>query len=379
MDPMAGTMAAAGAVDLQRGGPGAGGGSWKNVMAGGSDDEAKANAHIMGDGAARGGGQGYIEENYDPADDGERGEVPDDVWASDEFQDRLWNWTRQAAGPAVTTNTDRNTQFVRPTKGFAMKTSDRAGGKVFINLCSSPQIPQPPKITAEMLAESECRVRIPLSMGEPREDTDKEGKECTVYDAIMHTDVVERSKTEKDMKDFVVELCLQWIEQKHDLQFRRPVKFPKGMLAKGEPDIQTIRRNTNHMVAEVGEDAYAPQAEPVRPVEEPDFSIAVEDGRVVLIVAMPRIESAAGLSLEHSSRRLFLKADGHYALTVMLPESVEKEGADSEFNKTDKTLTIWLTRQKPEEEEDEEDGAGEEEPAVAVRQPKSNNLVMELD
>ena len=342
---------------------------------GGGGDEQQAREHIRGDGAARGGGEGFVEQNYDPADDGGGGEVPDDVWASDEFQDRLWNWTRQASGPAVTTNTERNTQFVRPRKGFAMKTSDRAGGKVFVNLCASPMIPEPPKITAEMLAEETCRVRIPLSMGEPREDTDKEGKECTVYDAIMHTDVVERAKTEKDMKEFVVELCLQWIEQKHDLQFRRPVKFPKGMLAKGEPDIQTIRRNTNHMVAEVGDDACVPQEEPRRPVEEPDFSIDVEEGRVVLIVAMPRIESAAGVSLEHSSRRLFLKAEGDYALTVMLPESVEKEGADSEFNKADKTLTIWLTRQKPEEDEDE----GPEEPAVPVRQPKSNNLVMELD
>ena len=51
-----------------------------------------------------------------------------------------------------------------------------------------------------------------LSMGAPREDADKEGKECTVYDAIMHSEVVERAKTEKAMKEIVVELCLQWNE-----------------------------------------------------------------------------------------------------------------------------------------------------------------------
>ena len=69
--------------------------------------------------------------------------------------------------------------------------------------------------------------------------------------------------------------------------------------------------------------------------------------------------------------------EGHYSLTVMLPESVEKEGADSEFNKTDKTLTVWLARAKP--EEDEEDAAGgPEEATLAARQP-TNNLVMELD
>ena len=188
--------------------------------------------------------------------------------------------------------------------------------------------------------------------------------------------MVERAKTEKEMKDFVVELCLQWVEQKFELVLRRPATFPKGMLAKGEPDIQTIRRNTNHMVAEVGKNAYEPQKS--EPVEEPEFSIWLEESMVVVIVAMPRVDSAACISLEHSSRRLFLKAEGHYALTVMLPQTVEKDGADSEFNKTDKTLTVWLVRAKPEEDEDEELLPGPEEAARAARQP-ANALVMELD
>jgi hypothetical protein len=371
---MDGLMAAASAVDLQN--QSGAGGTFENMLSGGpSGDEAQARAAIMGDGAARS-GEGFMPGFSDPADDGGGGEVPDDVWCSDEFQDKLWNWTRQAAGPSMTTETERKSQFVRPAKGFALKTVDRAGGKVFINVCASPQIPKPPPITAEMLQEEQTRVRIPLSMGEAREDTDKEGKACTVYDAIMHTEVVERAKTEKEMKDFVVELCLQWVEQKFELALRRPAKFPKGLLAKGEPDIQTIRRNTNHMVAEVGKGAYASQAP--EPVEEPEFSVGLEESRVVVIVAMPRIDSAACVSLEHSSRRLFLKAEGHYALTVMLPESVEKDGADSEFNKTDKTLTVWLVRAKPEEDEDDEGLPGPEEAAAATRQP-TNALVMELD
>jgi hypothetical protein len=127
------------------------------------------------------------------------------------------------------------------------KTTDRAGSKIFINVCSSPQVPKPPEITPEMLQEEAPRVRIPLSMGEPREDSDKTGKPCTVYDAIMHPDPVDRAKTEKDMKQFIVELCLQWIEQKHSLVLSRRVKFPKGLSAKGEPEIQTIRRNTNQV------------------------------------------------------------------------------------------------------------------------------------
>ena len=35
------------------------------------------------------------------------------------------------------------------------------------------------------------------------------------------------------------------------LLLNRRIKWPKGMESKGEPDIQTIRRNTNHLVATV--------------------------------------------------------------------------------------------------------------------------------
>eukprot|EP01050_Picozoa_sp_SAG11_P019209 SAG11_NODE_3024_length_2755_cov_0.965361_2_plen_461_part_00 len=38
-----------------------------------------------------------------------------------------------------------------------------------------------------------------------------------------------------ELKDFVVELCMQWIEQKHNLLLNRRVKWPKGMESKGEP------------------------------------------------------------------------------------------------------------------------------------------------
>ena len=388
---MDGLMAAASAVTV----PGAGG-----AGAGMLGDEAQARAAIMGDGAARM-GEGFAPGFSDPSDDPDGGEVPDDVWASDEFQDKMWTWMRQAAGPAMSTETERKIQYVRPAKGFAFKTVDKAGGKVFVNVCASPQVPKPPEITEAMLQEDQCRVRIPLSMGAPREDADKEGKECTVYDAIMHSEVVERAKTEKAMKEFVVELCLQWIEQKHELMLRRPVRFPKGLQAKGEPEIQTIRRNTNHMVAEVGEKAYEPQAP--EPVEEPEYSIEAEDERVVVVVAVPRLDSAEGVSLEHSSRRLFLKADGAYALTVMLPHSVEKTGADCEFNKAEKTLTVWL-RRVMEQELEEETKAPEEQVRsaaashyhrfiivcqcgsdarrrfgqISARRP-SNALVMELD
>ena len=320
------------------------------------------------DGGARR-GEGFKPQYVDPSDDADTS-VPDDVWASDDFQDKLWNFTQESAGPSIraTEARERNFQFVRPKPAFVFKTIDRAGGKVFINVCSSPQVPKPPEITPQMLQGESARIRIPLSMGEPREDQDKEGKPCTTYDAIMHTDPVERAKTEKSMKDFVVELCLQWVEQKFSLELSRTVKFPKGMQAKGEPDIQTIRRNTNQIVEEVGANAY--QTETPQPVEQPEFAVSVTDGKVIVSVALPRLESTAGVELEHSSRRLFLKVPGMYTLTVTLPVVVGQEGADSQFNKADRVLTVWLMASEVEEVQ---------EPTAPTARLPRNALVTELD
>lgn len=45
-----------------------------------------------------------------------------------------------------------------------------------LNVCHAIQVPEPPKITPEMLQNQENPVRLPLSLGEPREDTDAKGK-----------------------------------------------------------------------------------------------------------------------------------------------------------------------------------------------------------
>jgi len=337
--------------------------------------------HGMLDGAAR--APAFTPQYHDPSDDG--GEtVPDEVWATDEFQDKLWNFTREAGGPSIKQPAERNIQFVRPRGAFVFKTTDRAGSKIFINVCSSPQVPKPPEITPEMLQEEAPRVRIPLSMGEPREDSDKTGKPCTVYDAIMHPDPVDRAKTEKDMKQFIVELCLQWIEQKHSLVLSRRVKFPKGLSAKGEPEIQTIRRNTNQMVAEVGKDAYQPQQP--EPIEEPEFAVSLGASQVTISVALPRCSSLAAdgeVELEHSSRRLFLKVEGVYKLTVPLPVAVAKEKADAEFNVDDRVLTVWLPVGGASGDAGGGDSSSSTHTPAAVgsagsRQP-ANSLVVELD
>jgi hypothetical protein len=79
--------------------------------------------------------------------------------------------------------------MIQPDKGFVVKTTAKTVGKVFINMCQH-EVVEPfeskavPKETAEAHGSSERGLRIPLSMGERREENDKKGEACMVIDVI---------------------------------------------------------------------------------------------------------------------------------------------------------------------------------------------------
>ena len=163
--------------------------------------------------------------------------------------------------------TDREEIFPEP--GFVIKTIDDAGRKIFINVCGwgrkhnprsaplgSPAPPLKPsslafnqwqqmtwrafslgpmcghaKIQApgakwadgkmpqevetaltnlEDGGEDTQQLRFPLSVSEGRNELDKTGSACTVYDAVFNDDVVKQAIAYRKLKVFLVDLCLQW-------------------------------------------------------------------------------------------------------------------------------------------------------------------------
>ena len=71
-------------------------------------------------------------------------------------------------------------------------------------------------------------MRIPLSLGPPREDLDKSGDVCTVYDVVFHPDAVEGALKEEEFRSFVMQLTLHQIEQKYkdEVRVRRRLAPP---------------------------------------------------------------------------------------------------------------------------------------------------------
>ena len=58
------------------------------------------------------------------------------------------------------------------------------------------------------------RVRVPLSLGPARNDLDKSGEPCVVYDVVFNTEVMDQALHAKEFKDFLVGLGMGWVMEK---------------------------------------------------------------------------------------------------------------------------------------------------------------------
>ena len=83
-------------------------------------------------------------------------------------------------------------EMVTPEPGFVAKTHSftHQARKTFINLCQSEHVDPPGEIQVPGGDPEECQMRIPLSLGPPREDLDKDGAVCCVYDVVLHPDTI---------------------------------------------------------------------------------------------------------------------------------------------------------------------------------------------
>ena len=174
------------------------------------------------------------------------------------------------SGTAPLPKTDR--EEINPESGFVVKTVNDAGRKVFINVCGHFKIQQPgsdwangkvPKEVDTALAnledpESVQHLRFPLSVSDARNELDKKGTPCTVYDAVFNLDVVKQAMVTRRLKVFLVELVLQWIGQKYSQNLDAQYKLPHRRYVGGDdsnlnpkPIPQWIRVDKKSMIEEI--------------------------------------------------------------------------------------------------------------------------------
>ena len=69
-------------------------------------------------------------------------------------------------------------------------------------------------------------MRIPLSLGPPREDLDKEGEVCCVYDVVFHSETIEAALNDKDFRGFVLQLAAHQVRPPSSASSSAPSSAP---------------------------------------------------------------------------------------------------------------------------------------------------------
>jgi len=111
---------------------------------------------------------------------------------------------------------------IQPEAGFVVKSKNQHGGKVFINM-TKHEIVDPfenkaiPQQDQEKFNTGEQGLRIPLSMGEMREEFDKKGEPAQVFDVIWSPETVDQCMKEPAFRQAVIELAFGYIDQKYNI------------------------------------------------------------------------------------------------------------------------------------------------------------------
>ncbi len=132
-------------------------------------------------------------------------------------------------------------KFVHPEPGYVLKTSD-GKSKAFVNICKNENIGRPSaeKKIGPGGSKGMCW-NLPHSFAPPREDIDKAGVKCTVYDFVIHPDTYRMAETNARFKAMVHDTAFDGIARQFDVKLdRKNVRFPK-INFKGKPVPTVIR------------------------------------------------------------------------------------------------------------------------------------------
>jgi len=259
--------------------------------------------------------------------------------------------------------------FINPKPGYVLKTKDlNDGHKIFINICSDDNIGKPTSKAEKLSKTQGLQWSIPYSQAQPREDIDKGGEKCMVYDVIFHPDTLYLAGKDLRLREVVHGTALDALEKAFQVKCdRNNLKFPK-MKFKGVFKPTVIRKSLDgdskpNQISNPTMEEILPEIGNLK-INKPDFSIkyrhmtdlqdhvtkqqshvsSVRPKEMVVDINLPMLESAAGVDLDVQEKSLTLVREEppKYNLHVDLPYPVDEERGSAKFDKSKKTLVVTL-------------------------------------
>jgi len=311
---------------------------------------------------------------------------------SDEAEKMFEQLLKEAAKPE-SSGVDLPSQLILPQPGFCMKTvkvpegtnpwTNSAGWpagaeKVFLNICYSEKLPDPPDISEEKLvellqvtedAEGAEGFRVPMSLGEPHAELDKSGKGCTVYDVVISQGFMKKIKEKEIFMSFFMTVVLEGIEDKYKINLSRDCKHLKNkkfmgtlpeqnVRTKSKPQIQEVRQLMEELKLKDGK-SQIPEVQKIQDISDGKKPSAAKEPKYVIFkdppdenpkflvveIQLPGIISVKSLQLDVNEDTLLLttRSDLFRLHVKYLPHDVIPEETVAQFNKQSSCLTVTLT------------------------------------
>jgi len=294
--------------------------------------------------------------------------------------------------------------FINPKPGYVIKTKNLScGTKVFVNICSDENIGKPTSKVETVSGSQGLQWSIPYSQSQPREDIDRSGEKCMVYDVIFHPDTMYLATRDPRMKGLVQSTALDALERAFETKCdRNNIKYPK-MKFKGIFRPTIIRKPVEGMTTtpSIIEDPILELA-PSK-IIKPNYSLKYRSSsdlqdhviqptnqvgssrpkEIVVDIELPLLDSAAGVDLDVQEKSLCLVRENppKYSLFIDLPYPVDEENGSAKFDKSKKSLAVTLPvkphpQQKAERLSSNDSGIEED---TGYRTKNGDDLVMEAE
>ncbi|RDD45851.1 PIH1 domain-containing protein 1 [Trichoplax sp. H2] len=274
---------------------------------------------------------------------------------------------------------DPERKSLLPKPGHCIKTRTSTDEKVFINICTSDQIPAPRDISEDELekivqSEDPTKFRVPMSLGVPHAELDKGGKGCTVFDVVINKQFYDKTQRSQAFDLFFLTLVFDGLENKYDMTFSRDTIVLKNRKFFGKMAEQTIRTKSKPLIMEMetrdissdttndmqgktlvteieekrGEE---PSLQIIRepPEGRPDFLVAQIDLPKVVrsfietLTFFDNVKSAKTVDLDVGGDKLILLAHPNvYFLNTNLPFKVNSAETGAQFHRKTKVLTVTM-------------------------------------
>lgn len=251
---------------------------------------------------------------------------------------------------------------ILPKPAICCKTRDAGGGKVFVNVCTSTEIPAPRLLSELQLREilqddkKAAEFRVPMSLGEAHKELDKTGGPCVVYDVVIHPRFYTQVYDSLLFKTFFITVMIEAIEGKFGIELdKNQWATMRNKLYMGKMPKHFVRRGDLPMVQEfAGGETVPARSQPLisevetrrsvlPPPSAPPHSLQRRpDGRLVVTFELPEAVTAADqLSLELAPDRLVLSADAARLLAdVFLPGEFDPDSARAAFSLASRRLAV---------------------------------------